>query len=236
MALISYIDTPSPIHRFDPRARFLACCVGLLGMAIANQPVVLATASAGLLSAMLIAGLPPRSLARRIIALNLFLALWWVTLPVMEGERGLQLAVLATARANAMALLISLLVSTIEATALAHALAHLRVPRKLIHILLFTIRYAEILLQEQQRMFRAMRARAFRPAPNAHTYRSFAGVIGTLILRSLDRADRILVAMKCRGYRGEFYLLHHFNYHARDAALLVGALVFSAWIVYAGRG
>jgi cobalt/nickel transport system permease protein len=37
-----------------------------------------------------------------------------------------------------------------------------------------------------------------------------------LLVRSLDRSERIIAAMKCRGFRGRFYLLDHFAFSRRD--------------------
>lgn len=235
MALLAAIDAPSPIHRIDPRARLLVCALLVCALAVTHQLSALLAACACALAAFLMARLPVRPLARRLMAVNLFLLAWWATIPLVDPARGIALASIVTAKANAMLLVITLLVSTIEAGALAHALAHLHAPRKLVHLLLFTVRYAEVLRLEQQRMQRAMRARAFRPRMNAHTYRSLTRLVGMLLVRSLDRADRILAAMKCRGYRGEFYLLHHFHFHPRDAGFAAAGLALAALLVYGGR-
>ncbi|HMP74894.1 MAG TPA: energy-coupling factor transporter transmembrane component T [Kiritimatiellia bacterium] len=220
MALLSFIDSPSPIHRIDPRARLVVCALLLAVLAVTQDlRILLAACAAGIL-ALIAFRLPSALLARRFLALNLFLAMWWITVPWLDPKDGEYLALAATAKANAMLLLISLLVSTIDVVTLGHALAHLRIPRKLVHLLLFTARYAELLWSEQQRMQRSMRARAFRPRCDRHTYRSLIHLLGMLVVRSIDRADRILAAMKCRGYRGEFFLLHHFHFRPADALFL----------------
>jgi cobalt/nickel transport system permease protein len=41
-------------------------------------------------------------------------------------------------------------------------------------------------------------------------------LVGMLLVRSLDRSERIVRAMKCRGFRGRFYLLDHFHFSAGD--------------------
>jgi cobalt/nickel transport system permease protein len=78
--------------------------------------------------------------------------------------------------------------------------------------------------------------RGFRPGVNRHTYRSFGYLAGMLLVRSLDRSERIVAAMKCRGFRGRFYLLDHFAFSpARDvpfgiaATLAVLALAWLEW-------
>ncbi len=71
-------------------------------------------------------------------------------------------------------------------------------PAPLTSVLLFLWRYLSLLLEEAGRMGRARAARAGgRP-----TWRSAAGIIGNLFLRTLDRADRIHQAMLARGFHG----------------------------------
>lgn len=235
MALLDYIETPSPIHRFDPRARLIVCAALLPVIALAGRPALLAGIALGLLLLIAVVRLPLRILGRRLLALNAFLCLWWITAPWLDPQHGARVAGLASLKANAMLLLLSLLVSTIDLVSLGHALAHLRAPRKLVHLLLFTARYAEVLWAEHQRMQRALRARAFQPRADARTYRTYSRLVGLLLVRSLDRADRVLAAMRCRGYHGEFYLLHHFAYHRRDLWFTAAGFAAALLLAWSGR-
>lgn len=229
MAVLEFIDAPSPIHGVDPRARLLVCLPLVVLLAIATDPHVLGYAAGAALLLVLLLRIPLRVLGRRLLLVNAFVSLLWVTVPLAarngSWEAAVHLATVATLKANAILLLVTGLVSTIEVITLGHALAHLHLPRKLVHLFLFTVRYTEVLHLEHLRLARAMRARAFRPGPNRRTYRALAALAGMLLVRSLDRADRVLAAMKCRGFRGEFFLLHHFHYRQRDAWFgLAGAL------------
>ena len=56
---------------------------------------------------------------------------------------------------------------------------------------------------------------------NRHTYRAYGYLVGMLLVRSLDRSERIVAAMKCRGFRGRFYLLDHFAYSLHDLGFAV---------------
>jgi len=44
-----------------------------------------------------------------------------------------------------------------------------------------------------------------------HTYRTYAYVIGMLLVRAASRAQRVHQAMLCRGFKGTFYSLHDFK-------------------------
>ena len=49
-----------------------------------------------------------------------------------------------------------------------------------------------------------MRARGFRPRTSRHTWRSYGNLMGMLLVRALERAQRVEEAMLCRGYNGAF--------------------------------
>jgi cobalt/nickel transport system permease protein len=52
-------------------------------------------------------------------------------------------------------------------------------------------------------------------------------------VRSFDRSKRIMQAMKCRGFRGKLYILHHYQMKQSDYALAGSSIAFSAllWAV-----
>jgi cobalt/nickel transport system permease protein len=128
-------------------------------------------------------------------------------------------------KTNAVVLAVTALLGTMEAPVLGHALHHLRVPGKLVHLLLFSIRYLEVLQQEHRRLHAAMIVRGFRPRMDRHTYRCYGYLAGMLLVRSVGRAERILTAMRCRGFIGRFYLLDHFAFSRRDLPFIAGTLL-----------
>jgi cobalt/nickel transport system permease protein len=113
-------------------------------------------------------------------------------------------------------------VGTLEPATLGHALGRLRVPDKLVHLFLFTVRYVDVLDAEFLRLRQAMRARAFVPGSNAHSWRSLGWLIGMLLVRSLERSQRILAAMKCRGFDGRLYLLEDYRWRRADSLHALG--------------
>ena len=108
---------------------------------------------------------------------------------------------------------------------MGHALARLKAPDKLVHLLLFTVRYLGVLHEELLRLRRAMRARAFVPRSDRHTWRVTGWLAGMLLVRGLERARRVSAAMKCRGFHGRFYLLDTAAWASADTLL---SLVFGA--------
>jgi cobalt/nickel transport system permease protein len=229
----------------DPRSRILAATLFSVVVAVMNRPfpLVVALIAAGICCAL--SGLSPWLVIRRLIPLNAFMLLLialmplavpghelWSLGPLGYSREGLQMALTITVKGNAIVLLVGGLVAALPMTTLGHALSHLHVPDKLAHLLLFTVRYLAVLRQEFSRLNAAMRLRGFRPRASMHTYRTYAYLIGMLLVRSLDRSERVMAAMRCRGFRGHFYLLDHFHYTTWDlmfgistATVIVGLAV-----------
>jgi cobalt/nickel transport system permease protein len=91
---------------------------------------------------------------------------------------------------------------------LSIALKGLPLPLKMQEIIILTAQYLEILLSEIKRMHTAAKLRGLKGNSQWLRYISSA-MIGSLYLRSLDRADRVYDAMLIRGYKGTFPLEIH---------------------------
>lgn len=238
MVCQGYANIDSVIHRLDPRLRLVVALSFAILIALADRwPVLLA---ALLLAVVLIvmARFPLGALVRRMAAVNLFLLLLVVILPisvpgpaVLElgplslSQHGLLQAAMIGTRANAIVLAVTALLSTMELVALGHALHHLKVPDKLVHLMLLCVRYIDVLRHEYLRLIRAMKVRGFRARMNGHTYRTIGYLVGMLLVRSFDRSERIVAAMKCRGFHGRLYMIDHFRLGVCDAAFAMASLV-----------
>ncbi len=99
-----------------------------------------------------------------------------------------------------------------------------------------TYRYLFVIDQEYQRLIRAVQIRGFRPGTNLHTYRTYAYIVGMLLVRSAVRADQVYKAMLCRGFKRKFYCLHEFKAGPNQwlfAAAMGGvmlALIYLEWL------
>ncbi|MEI8395596.1 MAG: energy-coupling factor transporter transmembrane component T, partial [Rhodospirillaceae bacterium] len=105
-------------------------------------------------------------------------------------------------KANAVVLVMLALPGSLEPTELGRALYGLRCPAKLVHLLLFTVRYLDLAGLEYQRLRTAMKARGFQMKCSLHCWRSVGYLFGMLLIRSLERSERVVDAMRCRGFRG----------------------------------
>jgi cobalt/nickel transport system permease protein len=224
----------SPVAGLDPRWRL----AGLLALAAAAAAVRSPAAAAGGLGVALAvaaaARLPARWLGERLAVLALAVLPVVILWPLTAGG----LAALPDAAA---VLLRALAVGTLGLTLLAaaplpvtlHAAQSLGAPRLLVHLSLLSFRYVFLLADELARLRTAVRVRGFRNRADAHAYRTVGCVVGTLVARGSDRAERVAAAMRCRGFHGGFRTLTAFRTHVTDvmaltlaAAVAVGLL---AW-------
>lgn len=164
--------------------------------------------------------LPAKKTLKRMAMVDGFVIFMLITLPfTVEGApmfeifglsaswTGFYKALDIALTANAVVLTLLTLVGTMEAVTMGHALHRLRVPETLVHTLMFTVRYIDVLREEYQRLRGAMKVRGFRPSTTWHTYKIYGYLVGMLVVRAIERSERVLGAMKCRGFSGKITLL-----------------------------
>lgn len=130
--------------------------------------------------------------------LTAVLSLGRPTIPGM-GRAEMMLAILAK---NSLAFLaMMVLAAATPFPRLLAALANLGVPEVLVATLHFMERYAHVLADELGRMLRARRSRNVRRTGRLD-WGILSGLIGVLLIRALERAERVESAMMARGWDG----------------------------------
>src|SRR5690606_10172233 len=95
-------------------------------------------------------------------------------------------------------------------------------------LFMFLVRYHGIFGVELRRQFDSMRARGFRASLRRHAFRSYGNLAGMILVRSIERAERVDEAMRCRGFSGRFPMRRvrpMTNADARFAALATAAVL-----------
>lgn len=221
------------VDRFDPRLRIVALVTAAIVIVVSTKPAVWLFILAASLIAAASVGLSPRTLLTRLLPVNVvvlvsaLLVPWTAGLNAGSEFMGFDVTALdvvgeIAVKSNAIVLWMSGLVGTMEIPTLGHALIHLRVPRKLVHLLLFTVRYLHVMQEEFRRLHTAMRIRGFRPRWDGRTFRAYGNLVGMLLVRSIARCERIMAAMRCRGFRGQFHVWRHFHFSAWDGVFVLG--------------
>jgi cobalt/nickel transport system permease protein len=114
-----------------------------------------------------------------------------------------------------------LLVATTSFPGICHALRKLGVPEIFVSQLLFLYRYVFVLMEETLRMVRARDMRSF--GGKGHGMRIFISLIGTLFVRTVERAERIHQAMLSRGFSGTVPFLRGDGFRRVDFVVLAFA-------------
>lgn len=213
-----FADGNSFIHRIDPRLRIVFAALFSGVVAVSDHFPALFAALAVSLVLVYTARLNFELVAKRFLVVALFLGLLWVIVPLTYTEPpiyhlgslnlsrpGVLLCAQISLKAVVILAVLTALTATMTITTMGNALNRLRFPTKLVYLMLFTYRYIFVIEQEYRRLLRAMRIRGFRSATSAHSYQSYAYLIGMLFVRASDRAERVSQAMKCRGFTGKFY-------------------------------
>lgn len=117
-----------------------------------------------------------------------------------------------------------LLVATTGLDAMAAAFGRLGLPRVFVTQILLLHRYGFVLAAEASRMLRAHALRV--PAHPRPTLRTMRSLLGELLVRSLARAERVHLAMLCRGFDGELRRTSPMRLRLRDAVFVAGSGAF----------
>jgi cobalt/nickel transport system permease protein len=195
------------IHSLDPRVKIIVAIFFSVVVAVSSNFLALLPALALSLFLIILGKLSFKKVLYRLLLVNGFILFLWLFLPfTYKGEalfkigplvgtaEGVLYASQITVKCNAILLAMIALLSTTSVFTLGHAMGY--------------------------RLINAMKMRGFIPRTNLHTYRSYAYLVGMLLVRSYDRAERIHKAMICRGFNGKYHTLSRFSVKMGDILYL----------------
>jgi cobalt/nickel transport system permease protein len=214
-ALEEYAMKDSPLSRIHPGAKLLAAAVYLV--CVVSFPT---TDLSGLMPYLFypavllpLADIPLKAAALRLIPALPFALMGGISCVLVMREPAFVFGDLMISR-GALAFA-SIMLKTILCVGAAFILAgstpfhvlcaglrRLHVPSLFCLQLALCYRYIAVLLEEAQAMYTAYILRS--PGKKA-AMKDMGPLLGTLLLRSLDRADRVYSAMRCRGFNGTFF-------------------------------
>ena len=240
----SFAFGESMVHRMDPRLKVISGTLFSLVVALADRFDVLGAALCLAVLMAVLARLSPGAVVKRLALVNGLVLFLWVVLPFTYNSapwfnigplgvvrEGVNLCLAITLKSNAIVLWSIVFFSTMPVATLGHAMNRLKMPTKMVALLLLTYRYIFVLEAELSQLVRAAKIRSFSPGTNLHTYRTYAYLVGMLMVRAADRGERVHQAMVCRGFSGRFYCLDEMRFTTRDgvwAGFLALAIFFLA--------
>lgn len=154
-----------------------------------------------------------RVIATRLRTLAPILALVWLFLPwtwlwpsgelsptVFLSQVGVEFASRITVRACVIVLVVACVLEPLGTARMAWGLRGLGASERFSRLFAMTIRFLPLMQEEFARLRIAMCARGGRLRASAADYRMLATSMGMLLIRSIDRADRVRQAMEARSF------------------------------------
>jgi cobalt/nickel transport system permease protein len=238
----TFSEKKSVLYRLDPGVRIVMTAAYSCAIAVMKQFSALSAALFIAVILIAVSGQNITAVAKRLLAVNSLIVLFWVLLPLTYpgdalfylwslpiSRAGVILSAQMTLKSNAILMVFIAMIAPIPFNTLGYALERLRVPRKLVYLLLLTYRYIFVIEDEYHKLIRAAKIRGFSPKTDLHTYKTVAWLVGMLFVRAAKRAGRVYQAMICRGFEGRFYSLQRFEISRIDriSALLMGMAIIA---------
>lgn len=209
-----FVHTESGVHRLAPECKLAATL--LFVFAVVATPTeafwAFGVHAAIIMAVAIGARVPLLRLARR-LTIELPFVAFALMLPFLAGGEQVSVGFLSLSVAGLWGMwnvLIkatlgvaasSLLIATTSVPDMLVAMRRLRVPRTLVAIASFMIRYGEVLADELRRMRIARLSRGDDPRW-LWQVRGLAQMAGVLFVRAYERGERVYVSMLARGFGG----------------------------------
>ncbi len=222
-----YAGLSSPIHNWDPRAKLIAILSLIIAIVLIPDLEIALVGLAIALTLALISRIPFSFMLKHMMWVIMFIAPLFVIVSLTPSG-GIEHASLIAVKALAAVILIFPMIGTMRFDTTVKALERLKIPSKLVQMIMFAYRYIFVFSGEFQRMFTSLTSRGFRKRTNIYTLSTTGKLIGMLFVRSLDRSERVFSAMVSRGYDGNLKTLVEFEMHTADvlkAAILIAIAV-----------
>jgi cobalt/nickel transport system permease protein len=223
----------TPLHRLDARAKVLVVLVFVLCVVSFSRYELSAMVPFFIFPIFLVTrgDLPIGYLLRKVgivipfaLVVGIFNPLFDREIMVDIGTIGISGGWLSCASIIVRALLTvgtSLMLVAVTGFAdICRALERLGMPQAFAVQLLFLYRYVFVLTEEGARASRARELRTF--GKRGKGFVPFGNIIGHLLLRTWQRAERIHMAMLARGFTGEFRTASQGSFGAREFVFVAG--------------
>lgn len=221
------------IHRLDPRVKVLTAALFVICVVSFDKYVVAAMIPFALFltTVMGLGGVPAIFVMKKLALSSPFAIMIGIFNPLLDQQILLHLGSLAVSGGWISFLSILLrfcltvtamlvLIATTGFNSVCMALEKLGMPKIFAVQLLMLYRYIFVMIAEGQRMYRARAIRSFQK--RRMDMKTFTHLIGQLLLRTIDRGQRIHQAMLCRGFDGTIRTRQTLRFSLRD--LLVGCI------------
>ncbi len=225
------------IHRIDPRAKVITTIVFIITIVSSGKYEISSLLPFFFFPAVMVSmgGLPVRYIARKILLLSPFIIFVGIFNPMFDTAPFINIGnfTVSGGWVSFISIIIRfvltvgaafILIATTGFSEVCMACEKLGLPKVFAVQMLFLYRYIFVLGEEAMRVSRARELRSF--GKRGKEPKVFASIVGNLLLRTWDRAQRIHTAMLCRGFRGEFHFRRPLGMGVPEAVFMTGWTAF----------
>ncbi len=218
----------SPLHRLDPRAKLMTTLVFIVTVVSFDKYELSALIPFFIfpLVQISVGSLPVGYLLRKVLIVAPFALFIGVFNPLLDREILFRLGSvhLSGGWISYLSILLRFVLTVSAALTLVAltgfntvclALEKLGAPRPFVVQLIFLYRYIFVLMDEAARLARARALRTFES--RGMGFRPFVSILAQLLLRTMDRAQRVHLAMRCRGFEGHMPILKPMHFGLKEA-------------------
>lgn len=231
-----FAHVSSPIQRWDPRVKISTMLVLIFTIAVINKFSLLIASFLLAFIIIAISHIPWGFIFKRLMPVSIFLFPFFIIMPLRHSPggvyfslAGLRLAAFIYMKAITIVVLVIGMMGTTPFNDSMKALEYLKVPPVFVQMVLFSYRYLFVFFLEIGRMNTAMKARNFEKKFDMHTIKTVGNFVGTLLVRSFERTERIYQAMLSRGYEGK--IITFFDYQISNMDYVKGSLVITSCVL-----
>jgi cobalt/nickel transport system permease protein len=209
-----YLSDLGPLHRFAPQCKLVGAILFTFAVVSTPREQIWAFAlHASLLATVVVAAQVPIWFIVRRLTIELpfiafaFLLPFFGEAPRVDvvglhlSEPGLWAAWNIVVKGTLGVATTIVLAATTSVPHLLTGLERLRMPRLLVGVMSFMIRYGDVVSGEMRRMRIARESRGYNPRWIWQA-KALSQSTGTLFIRSYERGERVYLAMEARGYNG----------------------------------
>ncbi len=201
LADIDYIAVSgkSSMHKAGVFSKIIFTMLLLTSVIITNDIEKILVIIAITLAFFFLSGVP----LKQVIHMAMYPAFFSLLFAFIMAQQSLLFGLLIVLKAISAALLMILLITTTTYIDLFSFLS-LFLPGLLVDIFLFTYRSFFILLSKLSNLFRSIRLRGgYKPLSLLQNIRNIAGMLGLLVIHSLEMNERMYKIYSLRGYQGK---------------------------------
>lgn len=232
---LGYLDTLSYrdtfVHRLDPRAKLVATVLFIITVVSFPKYEI-----SGLLPFFLfpvlvfsLGDIPVAFILKKVLFVSSFAVFIGIFNPLLDRQTAYTIFGFAVPGGWVSFLSIMLkffltitsgllLIATTSFPGICSAMQKLGMPAIFVSQLLFLYRYLFVLTEEVMRVVRARDMRSF--GKKGRGIMPFTSLVGTLFLRTIERAEKVYQAMLSRGFSGRLHSMRPYHFRTADAVFL----------------